>query len=474
MTILQALIFAGISLSIAWAAPAAWRAWLLALASLLALYWLQPATPIRHLDFWLPTASIFIVVLVWLITQKDAISWRENRADFAGITLLVAGVGLTRYTGSLCCLTPTRPPSILFVGFVLLLAGAATFLLVRLPRRNSLSGAGILLILTFFVVLKSERLGDAASAFLRQAAGQDPSLASALDLGWLGYSYLAFRLLHVLRDLHTGKTAPSRLHEFIAYALFYPALTAGPLDRVERFLADLRTPLSQRDQATAEGLYRIVLGLFKKFVLADSLALVALNSASAAQVSAGFWAWVLLYAYSFRLFWDFSGYTDLALGIARLVGLRLPENFSAPYLKSNLTAFWNSWHITLAQWFRAYFFNPFTRSLRTRQPALPAWIVILAGQLGTMLLIGLWHGLTWNYAIWGLWHGMGLFAHNRWSAWTRAHVSGLPERSLRARALALSGWLLTFNYVTLGWVWFALPSPALSWLALGKLFGFSV
>jgi D-alanyl-lipoteichoic acid acyltransferase DltB (MBOAT superfamily) len=179
---------------------------------------------------------------------------------------------------------------------------------------------------------------------------------------------------------------------------------------------------------------------------------------------------VLLYAYALRIYFDFAGYTDIALGLGRWLGVRLPENFSAPYLKTNMTAFWNSWHITLAQWFRAYFFNPATRVLRSSSARLPVWLVILVGQAGTMLLIGLWHGVTWNFAAWGLWHAAGLFAHNRWSDWMRPRMTTLEQHPTLRRLGSLAGWLLTFHYVTLGWVWFVLPDIRLSLLVFQKLF----
>jgi D-alanyl-lipoteichoic acid acyltransferase DltB (MBOAT superfamily) len=184
-----------------------------------------------------------------------------------------------------------------------------------------------------------------------------------------------------------------------------------------------------------DGGQRILLGVFKKFVLADSLAIIALNSQNSMQTAPGVWAWVLLYAYTLRIFFDFAGYTDIALGMGRWLGIHLPENFASPYFKTNLTAFWNSWHITLAQWFRAYFFNPATRALRSSPTKLPVWLVILVGQAGTMLLIGLWHGVTWNFVAWGLWHAIGLFAHNRWSDWARPIMNNLDQRpSLRRLA----------------------------------------
>jgi D-alanyl-lipoteichoic acid acyltransferase DltB (MBOAT superfamily) len=212
--------------------------------------------------------------------------------------------------------------------------------------------------------------------------------------------------------------------------------------------------------------------LFKKFVLADSLAMIALSPQNSAQTSSTLWLWVLLYAYGLRLYFDFSGYTDIAIGLGKFLGIQLPENFASPYTRVNLTAFWNSWHITLAQWFRAYVFNPLTRALRSKPEKFPAWLIVLAGQLSTMLLIGLWHGITWNFAVWGLWHAVGLFIHNRWSGWSRLRYTETSQPEGIQRMIALGGWFLTFQYVTLGWVWFALPTIPSSLDAFRKLLGF--
>jgi alginate O-acetyltransferase complex protein AlgI len=318
--------------------------------------------------------------------------------------------------------------------------------------------------------LKTEPLAQAAAAGLRALSGQSTRLASALDIRWLGFSYVAFRLFHTLRDRLAGRLPAHSLSEFITYIIFFPAFTAGPIDRVQRFTQDLR---KLEPQDIPPGGQRILLGIFKKFALADSLALIALNAAHVEQVKSGLWLWVLLYAYALRIYFDFSGYTDIAIGLGKLMGFNLPENFERPYLKSNLTTFWNSWHITLAQWFRAYFFNPLTRAMRSGQRKYPLWLVVLIGQLSTMLLIGLWHGITWNFAAWGLWHGVGLFIHSRWTEATRARLAPLAARPQRwlQQWLTIAGTLLTFHYVVLGWVWFALPSMELSWKAFVKLFG---
>jgi alginate O-acetyltransferase complex protein AlgI len=216
---------------------------------------------------------------------------------------------------------------------------------------------------------------------------------------------------------------------------------------------------------------RLAVGIFKKFAVADTLALVALSAQNAAQAHSTFWLWILLYAYAGRIYFDFSGYTDIALGLGRLMGFKLPENFDQPYLKPNLTLFWNSWHMSLAQWFRAYFFNPLTRALRSRP--LPPWLIILIGQAGTMVLIGLWHGVTWNFAAWGVWHAVGLFVHSRYAEFTRPRLGWLEARPALGRAATVAGALLTFHYVVLGWVWFALPNLTLSLSVFGRLFGLS-
>jgi D-alanyl-lipoteichoic acid acyltransferase DltB (MBOAT superfamily) len=189
-----------------------------------------------------------------------------------------------------------------------------------------------------------------------------------------------------------------------------------------------------------------------KFVLADALAFFALNATNAWQVKSAGWMWVLLVAFSFRIFFDFAGYTHIAIGLGTLFGVLLPENFDQPYLKPNITAFWNSWHMTLTQWVRSYYFNPVTRWLREHRT--PILIVILLGQLTTMILIGLWHGITWNFIAWGLWHGAGLFIHNQWSGFAKSRPVPVDTR-----ISASLGTLATFAFVTIGWVWFALPQP---------------
>jgi D-alanyl-lipoteichoic acid acyltransferase DltB (MBOAT superfamily) len=260
------------------------------------------------------------------------------------------------------------------------------------------------------------------------------------------------------------------LGEYVTFVVFYPSLPAGPIDRVERFVEDLRKPKSLTSQDWFIAGKRILLGVFKKFVLADTLAYFTLSGAEAASVQPGLWTWLVIYAFSFQIFFDFSGYTDIAIGIARLVGVKLPENFSSPYLRSNLTQFWNSWHISLTQWLKSYFFNPLTRALRSNR-ILPATAIILTMQLSTMLVIGLWHGVALRFVFWGLWHGFGLFVQNRWSDFARIRVENWANTPLRKNLLTFAGIFLTFHYVTIGWLFFAMPSVSLALELMARLFG---
>ncbi len=127
--------------------------------------------------------------------------------------------------------------------------------------------------------------------------------------------------------------------------------------------------------------------------------------------------------------------------------------------------------MTLTQWFRAYFFNPLTRALRSSKISIPIWVIILVTQVSTMVLIGLWHGITAGFVAWGLWHGFGLFVQNRWSEFIRPRLPAWTQTRGGQTALSLGGIFLTFNFVAIGWLFFTLSTPAVAWQALLKLFG---
>jgi alginate O-acetyltransferase complex protein AlgI len=435
------------------------------------LFWLQPTEPIASLSFWFPAGTLVLVVVCWIITaDSEARAWRANWPALA----VLAGVGM---------IIGLSPSVALWLNPALMVPSASRLLPVAISVlafavlgwrwRSSGRGAVIVAsmsILLVFVFIKSPSLQSAGLSLLnRLQLGKNA--AEDIPLVWLGYSYVAFRLLHTLRDRQVGRLPPVGLGEYVNYVIFFPSFVAGPIDRVQRFVSELRAPLSLTNEDWVETATRLIVGLFKKLVLADLLAVIAFNDLLVQYVRSPGWMWIFLYAYAFRIYLDFSAYTDIAIAIGRLLGVRLPENFAAPYLKPNIALFWNSWHMSLTQWFRAYVFNPLTRRLRTAPARLPDWLAVFVTQLVTMLLIGFWHGITWSFALWGLWHGLGLFIHNRWSEFVRARWPGLAISPIMGRVFTVVGVFITFNFVSLGWLFFGLSTPELAFRAFQLLFG---
>jgi alginate O-acetyltransferase complex protein AlgI len=474
---LAALIYAGLL-------PARWRTWALLAGSVLAIYWLQPALPVRFSGYVLPTATLALTIASWWFTRKpndpdQSRTLREDRITLGVIVALAVGLSFLRFVEAEYRVIATRPPDPLAVLVALAIVGTALAGLTRLLRRanqQAVMTGGIVLIAALFVLLKTEPLAREISRLWRGLTDQDTALASQLDLDWLGFSYVAFRLIHTFRDRQTGQLPVLSLREYVTYVIFFPAYTAGPIDRAERFATDLRdlSTLQLFDaQRFTTGLTRILLGLLYKFVIADGLAQGAsLNATNATQVRSTLWLWVLLYGYALRLFFDFAGYSSIAIGIGILFGIRLPENFDRPYVKTTITAFWQSWHITLSNWARFYVFSPLSRWLLMFKRRPSPTVIVLLAQLATMVTIGLWHGVTVNFIIWGLWHGVALFVHKQWSDRTRKWYRALNDRPWRKCAWTALTWFVTFQYVVIGWVWFAMSDTVQAARPLVQLFGF--
>jgi D-alanyl-lipoteichoic acid acyltransferase DltB (MBOAT superfamily) len=473
MTLSHILYFVLAALAYHLLIPVRWRGWVLMIGSVIAVYWLQPILPIRRLDFALPTLTLSLSILIWLITTGKPLQ-PQDRLTLGIVGIILILLSLTRYLIPELRPTPSYPPGLVTVFLILAGMLLLVILLNYLRRHQKILLAALLLLVGMFIILKTENLAEQVSRASRDFTGQSVDLADASDLGWLGFSYVAFRLIHILRDRQSGILPEMTLREHLTYVIFFPALTAGPIDRAERFLSDTRQlDALQSFQAPRwiEGLTRIVVGIFKKFALADSLALLALNQTSAAQTDSAFALLILLYGYTFQLYLDFSGYTDIAIGIGILFGFKLPENFNRPYLKDSITAFWQSWHITLSDWVRFYVFSPLSRFMLRMKPRPSGRIIVLLTQLATMITIGMWHGITWNFLIWGIWHGVGLFIHKVWSDQTRKYVIRWAERPRLLQAWSIAGMVVTFHFVVLGWIWFALPDTTLANAVFLKILG---
>jgi alginate O-acetyltransferase complex protein AlgI len=283
-----------------------------------------------------------------------------------------------------------------------------------------------------------------------------PPIPPVTPLLPLAISFYTFSVISYLVDTYRDERGQARgTGEFLFYAMFFPHLIAGPILRKSEFF-----PQCGFRQATAqdfsEGLHRIVVGMFQKAVIADNLAIVVDHGyANVGRLSAAE-AVVVLVAYAFQIYFDFAGYSAIAIGSARLFGYVFPENFNVPYVASNISEFWRRWHMTLSRWIRDYIYIALGGSrggrLRTQ-----------ANLLLTMGIAGLWHGASWNFAVWGLFHGLGLVIHH---AYERTRMRAAVVRMMPEPAYRVTAVLVTFVFVTLGWVLFRAPS----WGAAARMY----
>lgn len=265
----------------------------------------------------------------------------------------------------------------------------------------------------------------------------------------LGISFYTFHQIAFLVDFRSVRIeALPRFRDYVAFVFFFPQLIAGPIVRAEQFFPQLPR-LATRDVPPAwilAGTAAFLIGLTKKTVLADSLARYATPAFEAAASGKGLTigdSWLAALTYTFQLYFDFSAYSDMAVGIALLIGIRLPFNFDAPYKARSIADFWRRWHITLSTFLRDYVYIPLGGSrVSVARQCLNIFIV--------MLVCGLWHGAGWTFIAWGALHGGALVVHRLWRVAVADRYPALEARKFYSPA----AWLLTFLLVVVGWVLF--------------------
>jgi alginate O-acetyltransferase complex protein AlgI len=292
-----------------------------------------------------------------------------------------------------------------------------------------------------FFVLNADRVLGAAHLSLPL-----PLLTIALPVG---VSFFTFQAISYVVDVKRGLVEPARTIDVAVYLSFFSHLVAGPIVRAREFLPQLATPRDPRRVAVGAGVALIALGLVKKVVIADYLARTVVDPVFAVpQGYAGPDAWLAAYAYTAQIYCDFSGYTDMAIGLALLMGFVFPQNFRSPYRAIGFQDFWRRWHMTLSRFLRDFVYIPLGGNRKGRRRTYLNLML-------TMILGGLWHGAAWTFVIWGAFHGAGL-------AVERALGGRLPgPRWLK--------WLVTFHLVVLGWILFRSQSIGLAVEFLGQL-----
>jgi alginate O-acetyltransferase complex protein AlgI len=261
----------------------------------------------------------------------------------------------------------------------------------------------------------------------------------------LGISFYVFEMISYVVDVYRGTPGARSPTEFALYISYFPHLIAGPIVRASELLPQLREPAAFDADRAAEGMFIFLTGFVKKMVLADNLAVFADLVFKKPGDHDGLSILVGVLAYTGQIFCDFSGYTDIARGGSKMLGLDLPENFDYPYLSESITEFWRRWHITLSRWLRDYLYIPLGGNRGSK-------LATYRNLLVTMTLGGLWHGARTTFVVWGAYHGVLLAAHKLLvtrtkndARWQRARAHGAY------RAVALTG---TLALVMVGWVFF--------------------
>ena len=272
----------------------------------------------------------------------------------------------------------------------------------------------------------------------------------------VGISFYTFQSISYIVDVYKGRVAPTQTWlEYLFFLSFFPALVAGPIVRADYFIPQIRENRSATTQETYIGLWLIITGVIKKAIIADYIAQYNDLIFQTPTGYSGFESLMGVIGYTMQIYCDFSGYSDMAIGIAMIMGFTLMKNFDFPYKSKNLTEFWRRWHISLSTWLRDYVYIPLGGN---RKGTFRTYL----NNFLTMLIGGLWHGAAWKFVFWGAMHGAGLAVHKACRPWR----DRLPDRYW-IKALA---WTLTMIYVSLLWVFFRADSWTDSWLIIQNIF----
>lgn len=306
---------------------------------------------------------------------------------------------------------------------------------------HKLSIIGLVLVLVIFKYLGL--LSKTYSGLVNFIAGL-PGINFENLLLPIGISYIIFKLISYLTDVYWGVTGKGQFLDLLCYTSMFTIYTAGPIERFERYAPQIAEKKKFTSDYLETAVTRIIYGLFKKLVIADWIGYFTASIwQNETESSFGLRALALL-GFSIQIYADFAGYSDIAIGSSQLFGIKILENFDKPYLQKNITEFWRHWHISLSDWIRDYLFFPLS-GYSTKKYWRLFFVPIIA-----MALCGLWHGAAWHFMLWGVWHGAGISIYQTWHYYRRKSVKVDSSNKLGYAA----GTLLTFIFVTAGWLWF--------------------
>ncbi len=331
-------------------------------------------------------------------------------------------------------------------------------MLARLPaesaKRKGALWLGILLNLAVLVIIRYlPALVDASHGSLLW-----PNLAVSV-----GVSFYVFQAISYLIDVYDDEQ-PAEIHlgYFSLYISFFPKLLQGPIERAVNLLPQLHKPKALTDEMIHSGLLLFAWGLFKKVVIADRLGLFVGAVYDHLYEFNGVTLWLATFYYALQIYCDFSGYTDMDIGLARLLGINLSVNFNKPYLAVSIANFWRRWHISFSTWIFDYIFKPVQRKLRRwKQRALIALMI-------TFFLSGIWHGISWGFVIWGLLHGFYMSVYALVAPYEKKFI--LRFRLENSKVVRIVRICFTFLLVCFAWIFFRAKTLADGWYVVSHLF----
>jgi D-alanyl-lipoteichoic acid acyltransferase DltB (MBOAT superfamily) len=279
----------------------------------------------------------------------------------------------------------------------------------------------------------------------------------------VGISFFTFQSISYIIDLYRKRIAPvEKWIDYLFYVSFFPQLVAGPIIRARDFIPQIRRRPEVSREQFGEGLFLVICGLLKKGVISDYVSLNFVDRIfDAPTLYTGLENLIGVYGYALQIYCDFSGYSDMAIGIALLLGFRFNINFNSPYCSATITEFWRRWHISLSSWLKDYLYISLGGNRRGR-------IRTCLNLMITMLLGGLWHGASFRFILWGGLHGLSLAVHK----WAMQRFPGAfkPEGSQMPLWRRVTGVILTFHLVCLGWIFFRAPSAGVGFEMLKQIF----
>jgi len=305
-----------------------------------------------------------------------------------------------------------------------------------------------------------------ASSLVEAAAGMGVEVNSSVTLNLIlpvGISFYTFQALSYSIDVYKKKMEPTRdIVSFFAYVSFFPQLVAGPIERATHLLPQFEKPRTFEYDKAVDGMRQILWGFFKKVVIADTCALKANYVFDNYETLPASSLWIGAILFTFQIYGDFSGYSDIAIGTARLFGIDLMRNFNFPYFSRDIAEFWRRWHISLSTWFRDYIYIPLGGSRGGKWQALRNTMIIFS-------VSGLWHGANWTFIVWGVYHGLlflPLLLLNR----NRSNTNTVAEGRLLPSIKELFQMGTTFILVVFGWILFRANSITEAVGYMGNMF----